>query len=80
MCAKHDISEATCYAWKRKYGGMDVSEARRPGSLREENIRLKRPVAVQAVRELLGHKDVYTTMIYVHVINKPGPAVRSPLD
>jgi len=27
VCAKHNISEATYYAWKRKYGGMDVSEA-----------------------------------------------------
>ena len=29
VCAKHNISEATYYAWKRKFGGMDVSEARR---------------------------------------------------
>jgi len=28
VCAKHNISDATYYAWKRKYGGMDVSEAR----------------------------------------------------
>jgi putative transposase len=29
VCAKHNISEPTYYAWKKKYGGMDVSEARR---------------------------------------------------
>ena len=50
MCAKHNISEATYYAWKRKFGGMDVSEARRLRGLEEENARLKRLVADQAVQ------------------------------
>ncbi len=50
VCAKNNISEATFYAWKRKYGGMDVDEARRLRSLEEENARLKRVVADQAVQ------------------------------
>ena len=50
VCAKHNISEATYYAWKRKFGGMDVSEARRLRGLEEENARLKRLVADQAVQ------------------------------
>ena len=35
---------------------------------------------IRTVQELLGHKDVQTTMIYTHVMNKPGLAVKSPAD
>ncbi len=50
VCAKHNISEATYYAWKKKYGGMDVSEARRMRALEDENARLKRLVADLSVQ------------------------------
>ena len=49
VCAKHNVSEATFYAWKKKYGGMDVAEARRLRALEEENRRLKSLVADLAV-------------------------------
>ena len=48
-CRPHGISEQTYFRWKKKYGGMNVSEAVRLKALEEENSRLKRPVADQAL-------------------------------
>ena len=42
VCRKHGISSATFYKWKARYGGLDVSEARRLRALEEENGRLKK--------------------------------------
>jgi len=44
-CRRHGISSATFYKWKAKFGGLDVSEARRLRSLEEENARLKKLLA-----------------------------------
>ena len=56
---KHGVSEATLYNWKAKYGGMDVSDARRLKALEDENAKLKKLLADQmleasALRELLS--------------------------
>ena len=49
LCRKYGMSDASLYNWKAKYGGMAVSEARRLKYLEEENRRLKKLVAVQAL-------------------------------
>ena len=61
LARKHGISEATIYNWKAKYGGMDVSDAKRLRALEEENAKLKKLLADQmleasALRELLSKK------------------------
>jgi putative transposase len=45
VCRKHGISTASFYKWKAKYGGLDVSEARRLKALEAENARLKKLLA-----------------------------------
>ena len=47
VCRQHNITEQTLYRWRNKYGGMDVSEARRLKDLESENAQLKRLVAEQ---------------------------------
>ena len=61
LARKHGISEATLYNWKARYGGLDVSEARRLKQLEDENGKLKRLLAdamldASALRELLSKK------------------------
>ena len=50
VCARHNISQGTFYKWRSQHGGLDVSAARRLRAMEEENSRLKRLVADQAVR------------------------------
>jgi len=45
VCRKHGVSGATFYKWKAKYGGMEVSDARRLRALEDENARLKKLLA-----------------------------------
>ena len=61
VCRKHGVSEATFYKWKAKYGGLEVSEAKRLRTLEDENGRLKRMLAEAmldnaALKDLLGKK------------------------
>jgi putative transposase len=61
LCRKHGVSDASVYKWEAKYGGMDVSEAKRLKALEEENTRLKRLLADAmllnvALKDLLGKK------------------------
>ena len=50
VCAAHNISDATFYTWRKKFGGMDVSDVRRLRSMEEEIGRLKRLVADLSVQ------------------------------
>lgn len=59
ICRRHSISSATFYSWRKKYGGMDASEAKRLRELEIENAKLKRIVADQmldmsSMKELLA--------------------------
>jgi putative transposase len=61
LCRKYGMSEATLYNWKAKYGGMEVSDARRLKALEDENTKLKKLLAeamldASALRELLSKK------------------------
>jgi len=61
LCRKHGLSSPTFYKWKAKYGGLDVSEARRLKALEDENAKLKRMLADAmldnvALKDLLGKK------------------------
>ena len=59
LARKHAVSEATIYNWKAKYGGLDVSEAKRLRALEDENRKLKKLLAESmldnaALKELLS--------------------------
>jgi len=57
VCRKHGISGATFYKWKAKYGGMDVSDARRLRALEAENAKLKKLLA-EAMLDNAMLKDI----------------------
>ena len=61
LCRKHGVSDASIYKWKAKYGGMEVSEAKKLRALEDENAKLKRMLADAmldnvALKDLLGKK------------------------
>jgi putative transposase len=64
VCRKHGVSSATFYKWKARFGGLEVSEAKRLRALEEENAKLKRMLADAmldnvALKDLLG-KNVWS--------------------
>jgi len=61
LCRKHGFSDASFYKWRAKYGGMDVSEARRLKELESENGKLKKLLAeahldIHALKSVFGTK------------------------
>jgi putative transposase len=69
VCRKHGISTATFYAWKAKFGGMDVSEAKRLKQLEEENGKLKRIVA-----DLALDKEMFAMRPFPGLFSSPAPS------
>lgn len=59
LCRKHGISEATLYNWRSKYGGLEVSDARRLRALEEENRKLKKLLAESAL-DVATRKEMLT--------------------
>lgn len=59
VCRKHGVSEATFYNWKAKYGGLEVSEAKRLKAMESENARLKKLLA-DAMLDNAALKDLLT--------------------
>ena len=57
LCRKHGISQATFYNWKAKFGGMDVSEAKRLKALEDENGKLKKLLA-ETMLDIAILKDI----------------------
>jgi putative transposase len=61
LCRAHQVSEHTFYKWRRKYGGLEVNEAKKLRELEQENARLKRLLAerdleVDALKQVLSKK------------------------
>jgi len=57
LCRQHGISEATCYNWKAKFGGMGISDAQRLKALEAENGQLKRLLA-ESMLDNAALKDI----------------------
>ena len=60
LARRHGVSEATIYNWKAKYGGLEVSEAKRLRALEDENAKLKRLLA-ETMLDNAGLKDILAT-------------------
>ncbi|SHJ23791.1 putative transposase [Wenxinia saemankumensis] len=73
LCRRHDISSATFYALKAKFGGMDVSDAKRLRALEEENGRLKRLLA-ESLLDQAALKDLLGLAPYAEAGNRHLPA------
>ena len=63
VCRKHGVSSATFYKWKARYGGLEVSDARRLKALEDENAKLKKLLAEQML-DLAAMKDLVAKNVW----------------
>ncbi len=77
ICRRHGISHATFYAWRKKHGGTEVSDARRLKALEEENARLKRIVADQTL-DLAAMKDLLAKKLMTPMAKRNAMGILQP--
>lgn len=77
LCRKHGVSDASIYKWKAKFGGMDVSEAKRLKTLEDENTKLKRLLADAMLDNAVFRRGILALTQFWWSDGYPAPMTRA---